>query len=261
MAKQTPLQRTNNRKQNTTVAREDACCPKERVASSRKRVEKGVTNGRKWDERKESTSCDVSVYLVWADVDAIYQVLKQAGEIRGNSTNSPPTPPTADHPPAPSSARASSHPCSSSTSGKTQAPAPLSTLKQRSRPLFLFRKKRAPIFLSPPPPPSLFSFRFLDSASEWSALQECILPWQGKLLTNGSNRRSCNKSWVSESWIYERALSYVWNLRETWSQFTGTEFHQQNDKTNVSSNCHLIIEKRDGVSRDSLSLSVYTEDF
>lgn len=62
---------------------------------------------------------------MWADVDAIYQVLKQAGEIRGNSTNSPPTPPTADHPPAPSSARASSHPCSSSTSGKTQAPAPL----------------------------------------------------------------------------------------------------------------------------------------
>lgn len=63
----------------------------------------------------------VSLYPVWADVDAIYQVLKQAGEIRGNSTNSPPTPPTAEHPPsgaAPSSARASSHPCSSSTSGK-----------------------------------------------------------------------------------------------------------------------------------------------
>ncbi|KOC67893.1 SH3 and cysteine-rich domain-containing protein 2 [Habropoda laboriosa] len=52
------------------------------------------------------------------NVDAIYQVLKQAGEIRGNSTNSPPTPPTADHPPAPSSARASSHPCPSSTSGR-----------------------------------------------------------------------------------------------------------------------------------------------
>ncbi|XP_067209770.1 uncharacterized protein Stacl isoform X5 [Linepithema humile] len=53
------------------------------------------------------------------NVDAIYQVLKQAGEIRGNSTNSPPTPPTAEHPSsgaAPSSARASSHPCSSSTS-------------------------------------------------------------------------------------------------------------------------------------------------
>lgn len=63
----------------------------------------------------------MSLYPVWADVDAIYQVLKQAGEIRGNSTNSPPTPPTAEHPPsgaAPSSARASSHPCSSSTSGK-----------------------------------------------------------------------------------------------------------------------------------------------
>lgn len=63
----------------------------------------------------------VSLYPVWADVDAIYQVLKQAGEIRGNSTNSPPTPPTAEHLPsgaAPLSARASSHPCSSSTSGK-----------------------------------------------------------------------------------------------------------------------------------------------
>lgn len=63
----------------------------------------------------------MSLYPMWADVDAIYQVLKQAGEIRGNSTNSPPTPPTAEHPPsgaAPSSARASSHPCSSSTSGK-----------------------------------------------------------------------------------------------------------------------------------------------
>ncbi|XP_051163130.1 uncharacterized protein LOC127282726 isoform X4 [Leptopilina boulardi] len=53
------------------------------------------------------------------NVDAIYQVLKQAGEIRGNSTNSPPTPPTADHPPsgaAPLSARTSSQPSSSSTS-------------------------------------------------------------------------------------------------------------------------------------------------
>ncbi|XP_061934703.1 uncharacterized protein LOC107996410 isoform X1 [Apis cerana] len=61
------------------------------------------------------------------NVDAIYQVLKQAGEIRGNSTNSPPTPPTADHPPAPSSARASSHPCSSSTS------APHSPQRRRER--------------------------------------------------------------------------------------------------------------------------------
>ncbi|XP_025988971.2 uncharacterized protein LOC105207912 isoform X2 [Solenopsis invicta] len=63
-------------------------------------------------------------------VDAIYQVLKQAGEIRGNSTNSPPTPPTAEHPPsgaAPSSARASSHPCSSSTS------APHSPQRRRER--------------------------------------------------------------------------------------------------------------------------------
>ncbi|XP_034185605.1 SH3 and cysteine-rich domain-containing protein isoform X1 [Osmia lignaria lignaria] len=61
------------------------------------------------------------------NVDAIYQVLKQAGEIRGNSTNSPPTPPTADHPPAPSSTRASSHPCSSSTS------APHSPQRRRER--------------------------------------------------------------------------------------------------------------------------------
>ncbi|CAL1679303.1 unnamed protein product [Lasius platythorax] len=64
------------------------------------------------------------------NVDAIYQVLKQAGEIRGNSTNSPPTPPTAEHPPsgaAPSSARASSHPCSSSTS------APHSPQRRRER--------------------------------------------------------------------------------------------------------------------------------
>ncbi|XP_011345363.1 uncharacterized protein LOC105283928 isoform X2 [Ooceraea biroi] len=64
------------------------------------------------------------------NVDAIYQVLKQAGEIRGNSTNSPPTPPTAEHPPsgaAPLSARASSHPCSSSTS------APHSPQRRRER--------------------------------------------------------------------------------------------------------------------------------
>ncbi|XP_072761435.1 uncharacterized protein Stacl isoform X2 [Anoplolepis gracilipes] len=64
------------------------------------------------------------------NVDAIYQVLKQAGEIRGNSTNSPPTPPTAEHLPsgaAPSSARASSHPCSSSTS------APHSPQRRRER--------------------------------------------------------------------------------------------------------------------------------
>lgn len=76
----------------------------------------------------------VSLYPVWADVDAIYQVLKQAGEIRGNSTNSPPTPPTAEHPPsgaAPSSARASSHPCSSSTSGKAHQEF-LPTLERRT---------------------------------------------------------------------------------------------------------------------------------
>lgn len=70
----------------------------------------------------------VSLYPVWTDVDAIYQVLKQAGEIRGNSTNSPPTPPTAELTPAgtaPSSARASSHPCSSSTSGKAHHQIPI----------------------------------------------------------------------------------------------------------------------------------------
>ncbi|XP_033224199.1 uncharacterized protein LOC117177533 isoform X2 [Belonocnema kinseyi] len=61
-------------------------------------------------------------------VDAIYQVLKQAGEIRGNSTNSPPTPPTADPSgAAPSSARTSSQPCSSSTS------APHSPQRRRER--------------------------------------------------------------------------------------------------------------------------------
>lgn len=79
----------------------------------------------------------VSLYPVWADVDAIYQVLKQAGEIRGNSTNSPPTPPTAEHPPsgaAPSSARASSHPCSSSTSGKAHYQEFLPTLERTSEP-------------------------------------------------------------------------------------------------------------------------------
>lgn len=79
----------------------------------------------------------VSLYPVWADVDAIYQVLKQAGEIRGNSTNSPPTPPTAEHPPsgaAPSSARASSHPCSSSTSGKAHHREFLPTLERTSEP-------------------------------------------------------------------------------------------------------------------------------
>lgn len=78
----------------------------------------------------------MSLYPVWADVDAIYQVLKQAGEIRGNSTNSPPTPPTAEHPSsgaAPSSARASSHPCSSSTSGKTHRRIPVATLERSDR--------------------------------------------------------------------------------------------------------------------------------
>lgn len=82
----------------------------------------------------------MSLYPVWTDVDAIYQVLKQAGEIRGNSTNSPSTPPTAEHPPsgaAPSSARASSHPCSSSTSGKSttaEFPPDLGTAARRNSP-------------------------------------------------------------------------------------------------------------------------------
>ncbi|XP_011297818.1 uncharacterized protein Stacl isoform X2 [Fopius arisanus] len=53
-------------------------------------------------------------------VDATYQVLKQAGEIRGNATNSPPTPPTVDHAssggPLSTRSAATSHPCSSSTS-------------------------------------------------------------------------------------------------------------------------------------------------
>ncbi|XP_023245470.1 uncharacterized protein LOC106637385 [Copidosoma floridanum] len=67
------------------------------------------------------------------NVDAIYQVLKQAGEIRGSSANSPPTPPTADHPPSgaagpPSSVRTTStQPCSSSTS------APHSPQRRRER--------------------------------------------------------------------------------------------------------------------------------
>ncbi|XP_034941767.1 uncharacterized protein [Chelonus insularis] len=62
-------------------------------------------------------------------VDATYQVLKQAGEIRGNSTNSPPTPPTADHlsSAGPPSRTITSHPCSSSTS------APHSPQRRRER--------------------------------------------------------------------------------------------------------------------------------
>ncbi|XP_053595742.1 uncharacterized protein LOC103580151 isoform X1 [Microplitis demolitor] len=62
-------------------------------------------------------------------IDATYQVLKQAGEIRGNSTNSPPTPPTGDHlssGAAPTSRIISSHP-SSSTS------APHSPQRRRER--------------------------------------------------------------------------------------------------------------------------------
>ncbi|XP_012138899.1 SH3 and cysteine-rich domain-containing protein isoform X2 [Megachile rotundata] len=77
--------------------------------------------------RRQKTQAQVDETPAEHNVDAIYQVLKQAGEIRGNSTNSPPTPPTADHPPAPSSTRASSHPCSSSTS------APHSPQRRRER--------------------------------------------------------------------------------------------------------------------------------
>ncbi|XP_043267772.1 uncharacterized protein Stacl isoform X2 [Venturia canescens] len=65
------------------------------------------------------------------NVDATYQVLKQAGEIRGNSTNSPPTPPVvADQATTigqQSTTRTSSHPCSSSTS------APHSPQRRRER--------------------------------------------------------------------------------------------------------------------------------
>ncbi|XP_011494749.1 PREDICTED: uncharacterized protein LOC105359766 [Ceratosolen solmsi marchali] len=64
------------------------------------------------------------------NVDATYQVLKQASEIRGNSTNSPSTPPTADHPAAQTSSSritTSSQPCSSSTS------APHSPQRRRER--------------------------------------------------------------------------------------------------------------------------------
>ncbi|KAF7400588.1 hypothetical protein HZH66_005772 [Vespula vulgaris] len=80
------------------------------------------------------------------NVDTIYQVLKQAGEIRGNSTNSPPTPPTADHPPsgaAPSSARASSHPCSSSTSGRGSGGS-MSGTRPFGQPLVLMTQESPP---------------------------------------------------------------------------------------------------------------------
>lgn len=102
--------------------------PKEKKEEKKKKTHAQVRPGR--------FCIAVSLYPVWADVDAIYQVLKQAGEIRGNSTNSPPTPPTAEHPPsgaAPSSARASSHPCSSSTSGKAHRQEFLPTLERARR--------------------------------------------------------------------------------------------------------------------------------
>ncbi|OXU27074.1 hypothetical protein TSAR_014471 [Trichomalopsis sarcophagae] len=93
------------------------------------------------------------------NVDAIYQVLKQAGEIRGNSTNSPPTPPTADHPPsgaAPSSSArttTSSQPCSSSTSGGS-----VSRARPFGQPLFLGQSTESSDYdLSPNCPQSAVS--------------------------------------------------------------------------------------------------------
>ncbi|KAK0176314.1 hypothetical protein PV328_000461 [Microctonus aethiopoides] len=81
-------------------------------------------------------------------VDATYQVLKQAGEIRGNSTSSPPTPPTADHPSSggalSSRTVSSSHPCSSSTSGLSGGCS--SGTRPSGQPLVL---------MSPEPSPSL----------------------------------------------------------------------------------------------------------
>ncbi|XP_011297820.1 uncharacterized protein Stacl isoform X3 [Fopius arisanus] len=70
-------------------------------------------------------------------VDATYQVLKQAGEIRGNATNSPPTPPTVDHAssggPLSTRSAATSHPCSSSTSDIMKHEAPHSPQRRRER--------------------------------------------------------------------------------------------------------------------------------
>ncbi|XP_044580368.1 uncharacterized protein LOC123262257 isoform X3 [Cotesia glomerata] len=68
-------------------------------------------------------------------IDATYQVLKQAGEIRGSSTNSPPTPPTGDHLSSgvgPTSRAISSHP-SSSTSDIMKHEAPHSPQRRRER--------------------------------------------------------------------------------------------------------------------------------
>ncbi|KAL7289611.1 hypothetical protein TKK_0016467 [Trichogramma kaykai] len=51
--------------------------------------------------RQKSTTQQEEASAAEQNVDIIYQVLKQAGEIRGSAANSPPTPPKSDHPPAP----------------------------------------------------------------------------------------------------------------------------------------------------------------
>ncbi|XP_063979357.1 uncharacterized protein Stacl isoform X2 [Diachasmimorpha longicaudata] len=87
--------------------------------------------------RRQKMTAHVDETLTEHSVDATYQVLKQAGEIRGNATNSPPTPPTVDHGSSggPLSARnaATSHPCSSSTSDIMKHEAPHSPQRRRER--------------------------------------------------------------------------------------------------------------------------------
>ncbi|KAK1123570.1 hypothetical protein K0M31_008272 [Melipona bicolor] len=107
--------------------------------------------------RRQKTQADDTAAAEY-NVDAIYQVLKQAGEIRGNSTNSPPTPPTADHPPAPSSARASSHPCSSSTSGRGSGGS-MSGTRPFGQPLVLMMAQETPSTSSP---------RTINPSNRWS---------------------------------------------------------------------------------------------
>lgn len=176
-------------------------------------------------------------YLVWADVDAIYQVLKQAGEIRGNSTNSPPTPPTADHPPAPSSARASSHPCSSSTSGKTQPPEVLFDLEAEgslSPSSFLSKRRNAArqfFYLLPSPSSSLSTFLlvFLDSARRVecssgvhpTVTREIADKW---LVEAAINRGSLWESWTLTKRVYSGACENggppggLWITFESWEE-------------------------------------------
>ncbi|XP_015123594.1 uncharacterized protein LOC107045752 isoform X2 [Diachasma alloeum] len=87
--------------------------------------------------RRQKMTAHADETLTEHSVDATYQVLKQAGEIRGNATNSPPTPPTVDHGSSggPLSARsaATSHPCSSSTSDIMKHEAPHSPQRRRER--------------------------------------------------------------------------------------------------------------------------------